>query len=80
MLTIRANGIHGDESIFQAAYVIRGSDARKTNGENGQMEFYDANHEKAHEEIFFGRVYVMNDAGKTVADYNLGGWEHAEQK
>lgn len=79
MLTIRVNGIHGDESIFQAATVIRGSDARKTAPHGTQIEFYDAKNEPAHGDVYFGNVYVMNENGKTVASYNMGGWEHANQ-
>lgn len=74
MLTIRAIGIHGEESLFQAGVVIRGEDANNTNGNNWQLEFYDDDR-KTHEPIYFGHVYVMNDAGKTVAAYNLGGWK-----
>lgn len=73
MLTIRVNGIHGCEQVFQAATVIRGSDAQRR-GEHGMIEFYGADNRPAHEPVFFGAVYVMNDSGKTVADYNLGGW------
>lgn len=75
MLTIRAMGIHGDQSVFQAATVIRGSDAEKTNGEAGQIEFYDAQHNEAHDPIYFGNVYVMNENGKTVASFEMGGWK-----
>jgi hypothetical protein len=31
-------------------------------------------------ELRSGTVYVMNDAGSTVAKYDLGGWAYPEQK
>lgn len=43
------------------------------------LEFYDGQSDVSHEPIFFGKVFVMNELGKTVADYDLGGWEHAKK-
>jgi hypothetical protein len=71
MFTIRHLNGHGDESLFQAALVIRGSDVRNTNGENWQLEFIGADSQCVYEPIHFGRVYVMNETGQTVAVYHL---------
>ena len=71
MLTIRVNGIHGDSYIFQAATVIRGQNQESV---CKMIEFLDAAHEKNHESVEYGNVYVMNENGKTVAIYELGGW------
>ncbi len=72
MLTVRTIGIHGDEVVFQAAYVVHGSDARHTNDRSTQVEFYDSGHLWVRPPAHFGRVFVMNENGKTVATYELG--------
>lgn len=82
MLSVKSVGIHGDESVFQAAHVIYGTDEKT--GDH-QIECYDADHERLHvgpgtPAIHYGKVYVMNDQGRTVAVYDLGGWEHAAKQ
>jgi hypothetical protein len=84
MFTVRWKTIHSQDIVFQAARVIGSATFgdRATNGDgkpiNGHdviaLEFYDAAHAQAHDPILFGSVYVMNESGKTVANYNLGGW------
>jgi hypothetical protein len=69
MLTIKAIGLHGDEAVFQAAYLIRG-EAREQ-GSLGALEFYNDGHGSAWQPIHYGQVYVMNEAGKTVAKYDI---------
>lgn len=85
MFTVKWGTIHNQELVFQAATVIASpiyGDWKKE-PDNGTeiiaLEFYDINHNKAHEPIRYGRVYVMNDNGKTVANYNLGGWHYTKK-
>jgi hypothetical protein len=73
MLTIRINGLQGNQIIFEAAYVIR--EPGRVEQSEGCLEFYDASHAQCHEPAHYGTVYVMNDHGKTVAAYNLGMWD-----
>lgn len=83
MLTVRINGLHNDVVIFECATVIRGDavivlqseEEKKRQPSFGFMEFYDSKNEKCAEPAHYGMVYVMNSAGKTVAKYDLGGWE-----
>jgi hypothetical protein len=78
MLTVRWKTIHLQEVVFQTASVIAsttyGDDERSGKGDIIALEFYDAAHSVAHEPILFGKVFVMNELGKTVADYHLGAW------
>ncbi len=83
MLTVRVNGIHGDVVVFQAARVIRGEPlpaVANANGNQsppesfGHIEFYDEKHEAIPHPADYGTVFVMNDQGKTVAKWDLGGW------
>lgn len=69
MLTIKAIGLHGDEAVFQAAYVICGQPREP--GSLGALEFYNDGHGSAWGTIHYGQVYVMNEAGKTVAKYDI---------
>lgn len=68
-LTIKAIGLHGDEAVFQAAYLIRG-EAREQ-GSLGALEFYTEAHGPAWSTIHYGQIYIMNEGGKTVAKYDL---------
>ena len=77
MFTIKHIGIHGDHSIFSAAAAVRGDPT--DDGSHGRLEFYDQDHGLVHHPIVYGKVFVMNDSGRTVADYDLGGWEFAKK-
>jgi hypothetical protein len=76
MFSIKHMGIHGDESVFEAAIIIR--DDPRHEGSLGTLEFYNKDHDEAHKPIVFGRVFVMNESGRTVSAYDLGGWEFAK--
>ena len=75
MMTVKVIDVQGNESVFQARHVVY--DVQRT--PRACVECFDDRHEPIHvaglPEISAGKVYVMNDAGKTVADYNLGGWQ-----
>ena len=84
MLTIRWKGIHGEDVVFQAARVIKGEVAEGFGpkgilGGHPLVEFYDDRGLPAHDHVFYGNVYVMNENGKTVATHELGGWELVER-
>jgi hypothetical protein len=81
MFTVKIRGIHGHEVVLGAHSVV----LCHNNSEHGKdvIECYDESHNRIHAgpgsaEIIYGRVWVMNANGKTVADYNLGGWELAK--
>lgn len=82
MLTVRHETIHGQTIVFQAATVIKSAALPVPldyHGviepvSDGYVEFYDKDHNKAFEPARWGTIYVMNDAGKTVAVHALGGW------
>ena len=81
MLTVRLNGINGDQVLFQAAMVVRGPPVPLASNDNpnppesfGYIEFYDEKNESCHGPAIYGEVYVMNELGKTVAKWDLGGW------
>lgn len=74
MLTVKVEGIHGDDSVFQARHII----AYRRTGRNGNVtsvecldDRYEAIIIAGNRCITFGTVYVMNDNGKTVAVYYL---------
>jgi hypothetical protein len=76
MLTVRINGLHGDQVVAEVAYVIR-SDPRDHSHcdgleSKGVVEFYNSKHEQVLQPVHYGNVYVMNGSGKTVAVYELG--------
>ena len=83
MFTVKWRGIHGEDVLFQAELVIKNECAcdKDWGVKKGQpiLEFYNMSKdhpaEKAHEHIYYGTVYVMNETGATVAKYELGGWE-----
>jgi hypothetical protein len=87
MFTIRHKTIHGQEVVFQANTVIAcsewGGDRQPTDGQQKgdiiALEFQNQDFTLASEPILYGNVYVMNEYGKTVADYHLGGWEWADK-
>lgn len=68
-MTIKAVGRQGDEAVFQAAYLIKNNGREK--GSLGVLEFYNDGHGTAWQPIHYGKVFVMNEAGKTVAKYEL---------
>lgn len=79
MLTVKSRNIHGGEIVFSAATVIV---CHSQEHNKDVIECYTADHIQIHAgpgscEIIYGRVWVMNEHGKTVADYDLGGWEFA---
>jgi hypothetical protein len=72
MLTIRINGLDGNQEIFEASVVVRRPASLP--GSAGALEFTSGGVE-CHAAAHFGHVYVMNDHGKTVAAYDLGKWD-----
>jgi hypothetical protein len=75
MLTVRHKH-WGTEVVFQAAYVIAQPEwdgVLHPDGDMMAVEFYHADHSKAWDPILYGKLYIMNDQGRTVADYYLPG-------
>jgi hypothetical protein len=75
MLTVRFQGIYGDESVFLAQHVIAcRKDGNKDNNIQN-VECFDEKFESipvnGNKLITHGTIYVMNDNGKTVAVYYL---------
>ena len=81
MFTVKAVGIHGEEQVFQCDHVVSGTVSYKGHECNGRrcIEFSRID-SRVLSPIYFGNVFVMNEAGKTIAVYRLGGWEHAEKR
>lgn len=79
MLTVRVNGIHGDVFLFQTHRVINGrfEDTHTVKELAGRRfcEFFDKDGMPSNGSVAFGNVYVMNEMGKTVATYDLGGFD-----
>lgn len=78
MLTVKVEGIHGDESVFQARHVIANSHLGRVRRVECYDERYDLIQVMGQSAVLFGRVFVMNDNGKTVAAYTLV--DHEETK
>lgn len=81
MLTVRVNGIHGEVLLFQTHRVIKGnfeeSHTVKELAGRPYCEFFEKDGMPSSGMVSFGNVYVMNEMGKTVATYELGGFELA---
>ena len=73
MLTVMHISASGDEYVFQAATVLKCRD-REATAIKFMVEFHDDRGQPIYPSIFDGAVYVMNELGKTVAKYDLGGW------
>jgi hypothetical protein len=69
MLTINHIEANGHQSIRQAKWVSYDPDTKQLTAGNAIM---DVKTEEQHHDTFAnGRIYVMNENGKTVATYNL---------
>ncbi len=87
MLTVLEKTIHGQEVVYEAERVIK-SIIDETHAKNHNMKkgafFVEVDHPKgateAHGYIYYGNVYVMNEAGKTISHFHLGGFELTEKK
>jgi len=74
MLTVKIVDLGGNESVFHARHVV----ASRRMGPDGNVtgvECLDEHYEpiviRGNRCVTHGRVYVMNDNGKTVANYYL---------
>lgn len=76
MLTVRVFHPSGSESLFQAAHVILEPRSSKL---RSRLDFYDDKFETINVAglgyVESGKVFVMNDTGKTVATYDLGDYD-----
>ena len=69
MLTIKIVGSDGNEAVHEAkeVFMIPSSHAKMING----YVYYFVPGESTARDIVDGDVYVMNDYGKTIADYHI---------
>ena len=87
MLTVKHQDTDGTEvifSVYEAKYSPNGPGSTESAGatpNNGYVRFTYPMRPNVHaedkgilESVYRGKVYIMNDVGKTVAKYDLGGW------
>jgi len=69
MLTIRIIGTDGNESVIEARSVFMNN--WKQSKTMPQLVYYFVPGESTARDVREGDVYVMNENGKTIADYHL---------
>jgi hypothetical protein len=87
MLTVKHQDTDGTEVVFpvyEAKYSPNGpasTDSMGLSPNNGYVRFTYPSRPNVQSEdrgilesVYRGNVYIMNEAGKTVAKYDLGGW------
>ena len=80
MLTVLVKGICVQDTIVSAEVVekfVGPPTEKEPNGSSPTVEVQNNKRECIHR-FTMGTVYVMNENGKTVAKYDLGGWPEPE--
>jgi hypothetical protein len=73
MLTVKHIAVSGEEMIYPTPRVNFVPSTAKEAASNGDSLWIYDETGRAHE-LYGGTVYVMNENGKTVSRYDLGGW------
>lgn len=71
MLTVKIVSLNGHEIVREAECVVLYPSNESNDGTSHLMVFKSLNADQGDEDIIQGHVYVMNENGKTIANYHL---------
>ena len=71
MLTVKVRRMDGTEWVEEVSSVAYNSAGQSASG-RPSVTFFRHGKEPLGTDVYEGKVYVMNENGKTIADYDLG--------